>query len=149
RFYLALNQTVDPNLTNGIWANVYHSMRSVPANGNVYAFERSNPNPKQARWVAQTANQMLVLERFQDMPVLLCTARYNKFVNNGANRFAQNVVAVKSIDKRTGKLLFDKELPQNANNFHSLQIDLKMGIIDFVSFNLKIRHTLEPEDGQK
>ncbi|MBL8795070.1 MAG: PQQ-binding-like beta-propeller repeat protein, partial [Planctomycetia bacterium] len=144
QYYVALNKTADPNLNNGIWMNVYHGMRTLTVNGSLYAFDGANGKTK---WINPIQNQMLVLEQFKELPVLIFTSRYNKWVNQGNNRIAMHVVATKSLHKASGKLLFDKELSNNVNNFHALQVDPKAGTIDLVSFNLKIRHELD-RDGK-
>lgn len=142
QFYVALNKPLDPANPGGI-AGVYSNMylmRSAPVNGMVYAFERGTGQP---RWAEQVGHQMLVLEQFRDTPMLLFTARYNKRVNNGA----LNVQATKSIHKHNGRLLYDKELTNNANQFHGIQLDAKNGIVDLVSWNHRIRQQLEATTG--
>src|SRR5262249_35477531 len=74
------------------------------------------------------------------------TARSNEWLQQGLNRINQHVVKIKSINKTNGKLLFDKQLNPNINNFHALVSDPKAGTIDLIGFNLKVRHTLEPKD---
>lgn len=48
------------------------------------------------------------------------------------------IVAAKSIDKRTGKLIYDNENIPNGIQFHNLNLDLKNGKIEFVNYQLKI-----------
>ena len=109
-------------------------MRSIPVNGLVCAFRRDDGK---LHWHAEVHNQQLVLEQFQDLPIVLFTARYNKLI--GAGRGAMQVAAVKSIDKSSGKLVCYEELP-NGQQFHTLQVDAAKGTIDFVSYQTKIRH---------
>jgi outer membrane protein assembly factor BamB len=143
QYYIVLNKTLDANVNNGVWMNVFHGMRCLTVNGMVYAFDR---NSQEFKWYNAVANQMLVLEQFNDMPVLLFTARSNEWLQQGLNRINQHVVKIKSINKTNGKLLFDKQLNPNINNFHALVSDPKAGTIDLIGFNLKVRHTLEPKD---
>ena len=48
---------------------------ALVVNGNIYAFDRGT---YKLRWRAEGLHQMLVLEQFQDLPMLLLTARYQK-----------------------------------------------------------------------
>jgi outer membrane protein assembly factor BamB len=145
-FYLVLNKPLDPAQINGIWPSVHLTMRSLPVNGPVHAFERATGK---RRWTNAVAHQMIVLEKFDDQPVLLFTARYTKWVNQGNNRVAAQVVGVKSIHKTSGQLLFDKELSSNVNQFHTLKTDAQAGTIDLTTFNLTIRHQLEPANNEE
>jgi hypothetical protein len=121
-------------------------MRCLNVNGTVYAFDRATGKTK---WYNPIANQMLVLDQFKDLPILIFTARSNEWLLQGGNRINQHVVKVRTVHKQTGKLLFDKQLNPNINNFHALQADPKAGVIELVSFNMKIRHVLEPADVKK
>jgi outer membrane protein assembly factor BamB len=128
----------------GVWASV-NGMRWVPVNGKVYAFQRASGK---LNWRADVANQMLVLDQFQDLPVMLFTSQYYKMaggVNMRMGRQTQ-VAAVKSIDKRTGKLLFDKEFPNNQNPFYALRSNPRAGTIELVGFQLRIQHYLEGQE---
>ncbi len=145
QFYLLLNKTADGN-NNGVWMNVFHGMRCLNVNGTVYAFDRASGKTK---WYNQIANQMLVLDQFKDLPIMVFTARSNEWLLQGGNRINQHVVKVRTVHKQTGKLLFDKQLNPNINNFHALLADPKAGVIELVSFNMKIRHVLEPFDVKK
>jgi hypothetical protein len=55
------------------------------------------------------------------------------------------VVATKSIDKRTGKLLYDNENTPNGMNFHSLTIDPRAGRVEFTGYQMKLVHTVQPD----
>jgi hypothetical protein len=143
--YLVLNRPLDPNANNGVWMNVFHGMRCVNVNGTVTAFERDTGK---LRWHNEVVNQMLVLEQFADLPMLFFTARSNEWLMQGGNRINQHVVKVLSLQKQTGKRLLDKTLNPNINNFHTIVADPRAGTIDLISFNLKIRHTLEKPEGK-
>jgi outer membrane protein assembly factor BamB/tetratricopeptide (TPR) repeat protein len=136
QFYIALNKPADNNnAVNGIWPNTY-LMRSAPVNGMVYAFDKGTGAP---RWAEELSNQTIVLEQFRDLPIVLFTAQYNKRAGNTIVR----VQSTKSIHKQSGRFLYDKELTNNGNQFHSIHMDAKAGTIDMVSWNFKIRHELE------
>ena len=57
-----------------------------------------------AFWLANpVANQMLVMDQFDQMPIILFTTRYNEIMGNGGNRW---VSITQSMSKRTGKMVF-------------------------------------------
>jgi hypothetical protein len=130
--------------TMGVWTNV-NGMRWVMVNGKVYAFHRATGK---LNWRTDVANQMLILDQFQDLPVMLFTSQFNKMAAGANVRMVgqQHVAAVKSIDKRTGKLLFDQEFPNNRQPFFALNSNPRAGTIDLVGYNLKIQHYLEGQE---
>ena len=92
---------------------------------------------------------MILLEQFQELPMVLFTAKYNKVIPPQLN-YTQ-VTATRSIDKRTGKRIYPpasrdpEERPArtagfNQVQFHTLKIDRKAGNIDLISPNFTIRH---------
>jgi len=138
QYYIALNKPADASSpVNGFWPNTY-LMRSVPVNGMVYAFDKGTGKP---RWANDVQCQMMVLEQFRDLPMLLFTARQNK-------KSGQPVQATRGIHKQSGRLLYDKELG-NGNQFHGIHMDARSGKLDLVSWNFKIHFELEsPPAGQ-
>jgi outer membrane protein assembly factor BamB len=142
-FYVLPNLPNDPaaNQAGGPWPSIlpWTGIRSLPVNGQVYAFEKGTGK---MRWRADVPEQMVVLEQYKELPILLFTSRYLKAPNNGPGRFGPQVTAVKSLDKRTGKLLFDEPEILGAPQFHTLTIDAKGGKIEFSAQNLKITHYL-------
>lgn len=138
-FYLAINGPNDANvnLRGGPWSNLVpgSGIRALPVNGEVYAFERDSGA---LRWRASVPQQMLVLEHFADLPIMLFTAQ--RWGGAGGNRFP--VTAVKSIDKRTGKLLYDPPEMVNGTQFYALNLDLRAGRIDLLGYNIRVTHYL-------
>ncbi len=143
--YLACNGPQDPNLARfgGVQPNLHPGlgMRSVPVNGHLYAFDRETGA---FRWQYLVPNQMVVLDHFRDLPILLFTSRYTKWQNLGGRANVSQVAAVQSMDKRTGKFLYDNKDLHNIPNFHALKIDGRTGRIEFTSFNKTIVH--QPAD---
>jgi hypothetical protein len=142
QFYLAINNTADnpANRWGGPWPNVtpYSGLRSVLVNGLVYAFLQSNGK---MMWYYEVSGQALVLDQFEELPVLLFTSR-----SMDPNRGYQ-YTAARSLDKRTGKLLYDSS-NNNGQQFHALTVDPRLGKIDFHFFNRKISHTLVSDAGE-
>jgi outer membrane protein assembly factor BamB len=146
QFYLLINGQRDPNSAPwaGPWSNFMPGTgyRSLPVNGKVYAFDRATGKEK---WVSMDIpSQMLVLEEFQDLPVLLLTSRFNKVAGVGGNRWMVNSNALAVLDKATGKLKVDaKDLSNGQQQFHTFHADLRQGKIDLTSYQLKVTLTLE------
>lgn len=143
--YLAINGPLDAEVApwGGVQSNLLQGtgLRSIPVNGFVYAFDRES---QKLKWRAEAFNQMIVMEGLSDLPMLLFTSRYHKMVGNGANKFPMQVVTVRSIDKKTGKLIFDRpELSQNVQQFYQMNTNLRDGTVELVSNNYKV--VLEPE----
>jgi hypothetical protein len=112
----------------------------LPANGNVYAYERGSGK---LRWRNEVVNSSIVLDRFSDLPVLLCVPRWQEQMGNRMN-VASAVPSTRSIDKRTGKLLYDRR--DNGNmQYYSLNVDLRGRTVDLVGNGSKIHHYLEPD----
>lgn len=150
-FYLALNRPAEPDVApwGSPQSNVTNGMQSVPVNGLFYAFDRDTGK---IAWFCQITYQMMVLDQFQDLPILLFTSRYNKAAvqQGGLRRGAVQVVAVKSIDKRLGKILFDKPEMANSNQlFHALKIDYPKRTIELIAHNLRIRFYAEAAEEEK
>src|SRR5205807_358486 len=121
-----------PNVT----ANT--GMRSLVINGNLYAFDRGT---SKLIWRAEGPHQMIVLEQFQDLPMVLMTARYQQAAAGaGPARGQVHGAAVRVIDKRTGKLLYDHD-EAGLGQFYALHADLRAGKIEFISPNLKVTHS--------
>jgi outer membrane protein assembly factor BamB/tetratricopeptide (TPR) repeat protein len=150
-YYLIFDQPPDQqkNPGGGPWPSVSNGLYSIVTNGKIYAFDRSTGK---LRWKNDVSGQMLVLNHFQDLPMLLFTARTQKAINQGGGvgrpMMGQMVVtSIKSIVKRTGKLLYEKELPPNDNSyFYALNTKSRDGKISFVHHNLTIEHSLEASD---
>src|SRR5207249_4657783 len=103
-------------------------------NGEIYCFETATGKRK---WHVALLNQMIVLDHFADMPIILATARYNQWVNLGAQRRVQNTVVLQSISKSSGKFVYDNKNP-SWQQFHSLNLDHRKGTIELVNHNAKI-----------
>jgi outer membrane protein assembly factor BamB len=146
-YYLAINGPTDANNNpfgppqSGLMPG--SGMRSLPVNGYFYALDRQTGK---VRWNSEVLQQMVVLEHFREMPILLFSSRSNRWGGAGPNRFQQQETAFRSIDKRTGKMLIDKPDIGNGVMFHALNMDLRAGKIELISQQLKITHYLPNSD---
>jgi outer membrane protein assembly factor BamB/tetratricopeptide (TPR) repeat protein len=144
-FYVACQAPMAANNNpwgnNGVFSNVMTNlgMRTIPVNGTLFSFERGTG---ERAWYAKAENQMLVLEQFEESPIVLLTSRRNELRNNGIGRQQWlQVASVISIEKRTGKsLLQDGKDLQNGSNFWGVRIDPRAGTVDFHSPNVTISH---------
>ena len=98
------------------------------------AFDRGHG---QLKWKNEINNLALILDQYQDLPILLFSAQTPGVGGNNAAH-----VTAKSIEKRTGKLLYEKEL-QSFTWFQALRVNQREGTIDLVGTTLKIQHYLE------
>jgi hypothetical protein len=136
--YLALNTPINfqKDFIQPAQPGVSADLRSSALNGKIYAFDRTSGK---LHWYTNVANQVLVLDQFDEMPMLLFAARSNRPSNQRDNV----VIIVKSIEKRSGKLLFEREYPNEGNMFTALSSNFKEGSIEFTRQNLKIVHSLD------
>jgi hypothetical protein len=145
-FYVFINGPQDntANPFGGPWSNFQPTtgIRSLPVNGMVYGFDRETGK----RWRStDPIQQLLVLDQFEDLPILLFTSRYQRMMGAGVNRWMVNGASVKAIDKRNGKLIYDKpELNlNNAQQFHAFKVDHQKGTIELTSYNFRLTFNLE------
>jgi outer membrane protein assembly factor BamB/tetratricopeptide (TPR) repeat protein len=147
QFYLAIN---GPREANMPWAGAVTAFqpgtgpRCVPVNGKICAFDRQTGK---VLWATlDIPQQMLVVDQFRDLPVLLLTSRSTRAVN-GRFGFVGNGVgtALTVVDKHTGKYFQDEhDLPNTQQQqFHTFRADLREGKIELIGFNLKVTLTLQ------
>jgi outer membrane protein assembly factor BamB len=110
-------------------------LASLSINGMLYAFDRATGK---RRWYSQAPGLGILLERFDELPVLLGAAVSNRQTDPPGN--AEVVLAVRSFDKRTGKILFNREYRTTGETFHSLRLDRHAGTVDLLSGTLVLRH---------
>jgi hypothetical protein len=142
---VALNQGVAMTEVSGgiLYNNFANGTRCTTINGMFYAFDHKG----KMRWNSRIKNQMLVLEQFQNMPLVLFTTRYNRMAQGG--RWQTWVAATESIDKKTGKYLYlskPKDYP-NGFQFYALNLNVKNSHIDLVGSINGLRHSLD--EGKK
>jgi outer membrane protein assembly factor BamB len=137
RFFIALHGPMDPEwkIVDEPSGNFRSGLPAVHVCGMLYAFGRDRG---ELRWFTWLPPQMLLLDSFEELPIVLCsavTARVNPA--DPGNTVA--VASTRSIDKRTGKVLFNREAIA-GDPFHTLHIDRRDGTIDLVSVNQIVRH---------
>jgi hypothetical protein len=139
QWYAILNKPNEQNVNQGPWPNAV-TLRTAPVNGMVYAFDRAS---SKLGWYVNVPQQMVLLERFAELPMVVFTAKYHKKVENPGSFTV--IAATLSIDKRTGKRIYDREVPsgypsQPHGQFFALQIDRQAGTVDLISTTMRLRH---------
>jgi len=162
-FYIALNQEIDSaKVSGGIIANNFvNGLRCAVVNGWFVAFHKKDHQRKvgdetrdfkagQMAWhtYSPMTNQMVVLEQFEKLPVVLFTSRYNELLQGGTSG-SRWVSHTQSVSKRTGKVVWAGE-PQAGNSqagFYTFQIDAKAGTINMIGLNGTLQHYID--DGRQ
>jgi outer membrane protein assembly factor BamB len=136
--YLAFQGPNDgaADMLDGPYPNV-QGLPTVPVNGMLYAFDRQTG---ELRWHSRVPAQTIVLERFDDLPVLLFTAQVMRPMPQQGGMPA---LVLRSIDKHTGKVRYNREYANIADSFHTLRVDAHTGTIDLIGGNIKLRHMNE------
>lgn len=160
-FYLALNQEVDSGrIAGGIIANNFASgQRCSVVNGWFMAFHKKAGKYANGTafkvgefaWhsYAPIANQMIVLDQFDKLPVILFTARYNELLQGGAGG-SRSVTNTQSLSKRTGKMIWAPADPQpgsNVTQFYNFNVNVKAGTINMIGSGGTMQHYID--DGRK
>jgi tetratricopeptide (TPR) repeat protein len=136
RFYVAVQRLPDRNagVPDNPWPLVA-GLDSVPVNGMVYAYDRAT---WKLLWYSRVPHQMLLLDSVEKGPVLLFAVGLRRQVKPSPLTVVEFRVA--SIDKETGKRLYDAELPANTAAFHELRVDGRNGTVELVGAASKLRH---------
>jgi outer membrane protein assembly factor BamB/tetratricopeptide (TPR) repeat protein len=143
--YVAVNGPPDAKMAQGgggVYSNLWPGtgMRTIPVNGTVYCFARGAATPS---WYMDVPNNMMVLEQFRDMPMVLFTARYNKLINIGGGMQWQNIGTALAIDKKSGKRIYAPDNLMQNLQFHTLNVDSKNNKIDFIGQQMKVSFLLQ------
>jgi len=148
-FYLALNRPVDKQqVGGGVLANNFsNGLRCKVVNGWLCAFDRKG----NFLWHSYTpiTNQLVVLEQFEVLPVILFSVHYTEMVNGGAAG-SRPVSVTQSIHKRTGKMVYDppeRRTFSGAAQFYGFTIDTKEGTINMIGAAGSVQHYVD--DGRK
>jgi outer membrane protein assembly factor BamB len=115
-------------------------LRNAELHGTLCAFDR---NTGARRWHLTLPGTGVLLERFDELPVILCAALVQKQANPNASSVP--ILTLRSIDKRTGKTLFHREMASPGEAFHSLLFDSGTGTIELLGTRMKLRHVLESQ----
>jgi hypothetical protein len=112
-------------------------LRGLNVNGRIYAFPLT---PGAHYWEAPAPCTQLVLDQFQEVPMVLLTAHTMKQEPTG---MVSQTSSLEIIEKKTGKLATPRNLNLVNQQFHSLEMDARNGKIEFISPMEKITIALE------
>jgi hypothetical protein len=146
--YLAINGPADPNLQpwGGVHPNLLANagLRSVPINGMLYSFSRKTGK---INWYNPVLNQQMVLSQFEDLPMVLFTARYTTWVGNpgAAGRGTMQMQTAMAIAKHNGKRWWENDRIPNDTLFHSLEMDHRTGKVELTGYHLKVTMAAVPK----
>jgi outer membrane protein assembly factor BamB len=141
RFFLVFNGPPDPELHLAGEATAPatpNGLATIPVNGYLYAFDRTTQG---LLWYNPMQLQNLLVDQFDATPVLIFTSTFNRLIDIAAgNRQAEQTQLLLSIDKLTGKRLFEKKAIQGGINWHTFVVNARTGIVDLVSSSSLLRH---------
>lgn len=161
RYYIALNKPIDANkIVNGhVHNNFNNGTRCLPVNGWFVALHKEDGKRKigerdvswkkgDMAWHSQTPikNQMLIVEQFDHLPVILFTTRYNEVIPNlGGNRWMS---VTQSLQKANGMWAYDRSTNSNGSPwFSALQVDGKTRTINLIGASGSVQHYIDDGKG--
>jgi outer membrane protein assembly factor BamB len=148
------NVPMQSNLFPGI------GLRALQVNGNIHAWDMTTGKV----WKSLIPHEMVVLERFEDLPALLFTVRYQRYTNGAPGGPTFLWTEVLTLDKRSGLCKFQyanqksfqpgtPAPPPNPPNgfaqFHAVTYDAHTGRLEFINYNFRVVHTTGVEGSGK
>src|SRR5262249_42151630 len=111
--------------------------------GQLYCYEIASG---ELNWYNDASNQMIVLDNFEELPMVQLTSRYQKRVNQFNS---QQVIAIRTYNKQTGKLLFEREDSGSVyqQQFHALKVDSRNRKAELINYNRKIVYHFDGSTG--
>jgi outer membrane protein assembly factor BamB len=136
QYYVGFQLPKGPNsnVSDGPNPTAMGEIVSLPINGRLFAYDRKAGD---LRWASDLRYQMIILERFEEMPILLCSAMTTR--GTGGPNGDVAVSATITLDKKTGKKLYKKEVLNVGDQYHTLQVNPRAGTIEFVGLQSKVR----------
>jgi outer membrane protein assembly factor BamB len=142
QFYLALQGPPEGTVAGDPYPPLNPPVKTTEVNGMIYAFDRFTG---ELHWHSRALSQMLVLDHFEESPVLLMTAVQQRPTPGAPGGNPIQASCTRSIDKRTGKVLYRKEIINNPDPYYGLEMNVRTGAIDLISANTRLRHYIETE----
>jgi hypothetical protein len=139
-FYLALCGEQKPDADDAPQSLFQGELTSVRVNGELYAFNRETGK---VRWHLRMYGQTILVDRFDELPLVLCASMFRKPVPSSSDASASNAQQIRSIDKMTGKTRINREDVRLSEPFHTLRVDPLRGTIDLISDDVRVRHGVE------
>lgn len=132
-FYFILNRSPEPGVYSTTLAG--NGMKSLWVNGTIYCYNRTT---SAFEWFRDDLNyQYLILEEFNDLPLLLFGSMVHRANGN------LQTTRIEAIEKRTGRLVFDRSVPTTGGQFYAMRTDARAGRIELIRHDLAIRFQRE------
>src|SRR5439155_22500514 len=134
KFYVALNQKYSQGrvLNSSVSNNFGNGTRCLPVNGWFIALDRQGD----FLWHGHDrySNQMIVVEQFKTLPVLLFTSRHMEQTPQGG---IQTMARTGSVNKATGKAIkwTDPRMSNGNAQYYAFNVDLKTGTINMIGYS--------------
>ncbi len=140
QFYLALQGPPEGNIAGDPYPAFTMPVKTTVVNGMIYAFDRFTGD---LHWHSRAIAQCLVLDYFEQSPVLLMTAVQQCQMPGAPGGNPIQAFCTRSIDKRTGKVLYRKEIINNPYPYYGLEMNVRTGAIDLISTATRLRHYID------
>ncbi len=115
-------------------------LRQLAIDGMVYAFDMQTGK---LRWRAEAFGQSLLLDPLQEQPVLWFAGRGASAGAPGVPRMFQPGIAIRVVDKRTGKFLYDQRENNQNTQLLTLTTNPETGASELLGVGLKVTATVE------
>jgi hypothetical protein len=138
RYYVVLNKAAENGIQ--IQSGFGPTFRSVRMHGAFYAFEKGTG---EVEWFFELANQYLMLDQFEELPVVVWASWNQRIGPNGAGT---NGSHLEVYHKRTGSTLLlskQKDL-NNASPFYAMNIDPTASTVELARQDVRLK--ILPQD---
>jgi outer membrane protein assembly factor BamB len=136
-WYIAFLSASDQPNQGMRFAAVYNVavLRTLPIHGPLLALDRATG---ELRWQVDIPQQGLILEQFEELPLVLCASFREVRLGAGPNnperyRYVSTLLA---LDKRDGRVIDRTESP-NGSQYTALRVDAAAGRIELLGHPLK------------
>jgi hypothetical protein len=145
QYYVTLNNGSERNANlQGPTPNL-SALSSALVNKAIYAFRWDDSKAKwRLSWYFdELPNQAMLLERFKDLPMVFLSSRYDEVVKDAGLGAVRKVVATISIEKRSGKRIWNEKPlgnPPVTGPFHTLEIDHQTAQVQLIGDRVRLVH---------
>ncbi len=136
---------MQPNMPSPNNVMTQLGMRTIPVNGWLLAFSRE----KEDQFWHECRNQYLILDQFQESPLLFLTSRTGQAPNPAIGGIVPQgpwIPHVTSIHKTQFSAVFNGDLPNGTQNIFGVRVDPRANTVELLSHRFKILHYPAPAD---
>jgi hypothetical protein len=110
-------------------------LRTIPANGYVYAFRRDTGR---LHWYNPVQDQMLLVSEIERLPMLLFASRYQQWIGMPPARSAVWVSTARAFVKHNGKMWYHNDHVGVKTYFHAIRVDEGTGKVELLGRGMKV-----------